>query len=94
MPLPKEDEKKYVRRLLESRLRILCNQGFYGSLLMHMNFAIDDSVKNVAADRRKIYFNPSFLDKLSNLELDFVMIHEVVHFSLRHNSRSSCNQEH
>ncbi len=88
MPLPKEEEKKYVRRLLESRLRILCNQGFYGSLLMHMNFAIDDSVKNVAADRRKIYFNPSFLDKLSNLELDFVMIHEVVHLSLRHNSRS------
>ena len=88
MPLPKEEEKKYVRRLLESRLRILCNQGFYGSLLMHMNFAIDDSVKNVAADRRKIYFNPSFLDKLSNLELDFVMIHEIVHLSLRHNSRS------
>ena len=88
MPLPKDEEKKYVRRLLESRLRILCNQGFYGSLLMHMNFAIDDSVKNVAADRRKIYFNPSFLDKLSNPELDFVMIHEVVHLSLRHNSRS------
>lgn len=88
MPLPKHEEKKYVRRLLESRLRILCNQGFYGSLLMHMDFAIDESVRNVAADRRKIYFNPSFLDRLSNLELDFVMIHEIVHLSLRHNSRS------
>ena len=88
MPLPKEKEKEYVKRILESRLRILCNQGFYGSLLMHMNFAIDENVKNVAADRRKIYFNPTFLDSISNTELDFVMIHEVVHLSLRHNSRS------
>ena len=87
MQLPEEEEKKYIQRLLESRLRILCKQGFYGSLLMHMEFAVDDTVNNVASDRKKIYFNPSFLDKLSNRELDFVVIHEVVHLSLRHNSR-------
>lgn len=88
MPLPKDEERKYVRRLLESRLRILCNQGFYGSLLMHMNFALDEDIRNVAADRRKIYFNPEFLDEINNRELDFIMIHQVLHLSLRHASRS------
>ncbi|MBR2788442.1 MAG: hypothetical protein IKD94_04700 [Erysipelotrichaceae bacterium] len=93
MQLPQEEEKKDIRRLLESRLRILCNQGFYGSLLMHMNFALDDKIKNVGADRRKIYFNPSFLDELTNRELDMIMIHEVVHLSLRHNSRSKAFED-
>ena len=87
MQLSKKEEAYFIRKLLESRLRILCKQGFYGSLLMHMEFALDESVRNVACDRRKIYFNPLFLDQISDKELDFVLIHEIVHLSLKHSSR-------
>ncbi len=93
MRSPDKDQKRYVRRLLESRLRILCRQGFYGSLLMHMEFRLDDTVGNVAADRRRISFNPGFLDAIDDKELDFVLIHEVVHLSLRHNSRRKACQD-
>ena len=36
MVLSDEKKKEYRKRLLLSRLRILCNNGFYGLLLMHM----------------------------------------------------------
>lgn len=87
MLLSKEEEKRYTKRLLESRLRILCTQGFYGTLLMHMNFALNNDIKNVSVDRNKMYFNPEFLDRLNNMELDFVLMHEITHLALRHNSR-------
>lgn len=80
------DEKKreYIRRLLLSRMRILCNNGFYGLLLMHMIYSIDVNCETAATDGRRIFFGPRFLDELSDSELDFVMMHEILHVVLQH----------
>lgn len=87
MLLSNEDKNKYMKRLLLSRLRILCNQGFYGTLLMHMGFVLDTSVKNVSANSKNIFINPEFLKRIDDKELDFVLIHEITHLSLKHNFR-------
>lgn len=87
MLLSSNQEKVLLKRLLTSRLRILCNQGFYGSLLMHMNFCLSDEIKSVGADSKKIYFNPEFLSSIKDKELDFVLIHEITHLAMRHNFR-------
>ena len=87
MQLTNEQEKRYTKKLIESRLRILCKYGFYGTLLMHMDFVLDQSIKSVSSDSKTLYFNPIFLDSLTKEELDLAMIHEVLHLSLRHNSR-------
>ncbi|MCR5614921.1 MAG: VWA-like domain-containing protein [Saccharofermentans sp.] len=79
-----EQKRGYVKRLLMSRMRILFTNGFYGLLLMHMEFAIDTRIKTACTDGRKIYFGPSFLSNLSDDELDFVMMHEVMHCALQH----------
>ena len=62
------DEKKneYVKRILISRMRILCNNGFYGLLLMHMAFSLDENCRTVATDGKRIVFSPDFLDKLND----------------------------
>lgn len=80
------DEKKreYIRRLLLSRMRILCNNGFYGLLLMHMIYSIDENCETAATDGRRIFFGPKFLDELSDPELDFIMMHEILHVVLQH----------
>ena len=65
-------------------MRILCNNGFYGLLLMHIVYALDESCKTAATDGMKIYFAPDFLDGLSDEELDFVMMHEILHVVLQH----------
>ncbi len=76
--------QEYVRRLLLSRMRLLCQNGFFGLLLMHMRFAVDEQLDTAATDGERILFGVSFLDDLSDKELDFVMMHEVMHVALKH----------
>ena len=84
MALSENKMKEYMKRLLMSRMRILVNNGFYGLLLMHMKFAIDERCDTAATDGIRIYFGPQFLDELNDAELDFVMMHEILHVVLQH----------
>ena len=79
---------EYMRRIMISRMRILSANGFYGLLLMHMRFALDGSVGTAATDGDRIYFAPAFLDELSDRELDFILMHEIMHVVLRHVART------
>ena len=84
MVLSDEKKRQFMKKLLMSRMRILVNNGFYGLLLMHMVYSIDESVENASTDGKRIMFNPSFLESLSDSELDFVLMHEILHVVLKH----------
>ena len=84
MVLSNEKKREYRKRLLMSRMRLLINHGFYGLLLMHMEFSLDEGCKTAATDGRRIYFHPDFLEVLNDTELDFVLMHEVLHVVLQH----------
>ncbi len=84
MVLSDEKIRGYIKRLLTSRMRILCNHGFYGLLLMHLTYTIDESAPTAYTDGFRIAFGPDFLDNLSDSELDFVMMHEIMHIVLQH----------
>lgn len=87
MAISEFKQREYVRKLLLSRMRVLCDNGFYGLLLMNMNFGLNDSIETAATDGEKIIFAPQFLEQLSESELDFVLMHEVLHTALRHVAR-------
>ena len=93
MALSEEKIKKYIQRLLLSRMRILCNHGFYGLLLMHMVYSIDENLDTAGTDGMRITFGSDFLDSLSDSELDFVMMHEILHVVLQHCLRED-NRDH
>lgn len=84
MELSDEKIREYMKRLLLSRMRILCNHGFYGLLLMHMIYSIDEGANTAYTDGERIAFGPEFLENLSDSELDFVMMHEILHVVLQH----------
>ncbi len=84
MALSEEKVREYMKRLLVARMRILCNHGFYGLLLMHMIYSIDEGAETAYTDGERIAFGPDFLDNLSDSELDFVMMHEILHVVLQH----------
>lgn len=84
MALSEEKIKGYIKRLLLSRMRILSNHGFFGLLLMHMVYAVDEKLDTAATDGVRITFGTEFLDELSDSELDFVMMHEIMHVVLQH----------
>ena len=87
MVLSDEEKRNYIRRLLLSRMRILSKHGFYGILLMHMEFALDESCDTAATNGIKIIFGPAFLESLDDRELDFIMMHEILHVVLQHCTR-------
>ena len=88
MALSDEKLRLYSRRLLLSRMRLLCSHGFYGLLLMHMIFSVDEEVETACTDGERIIFGTEFLEELSDSELDFVMMHEILHVVLRHCART------
>lgn len=81
------DEKKlkeYSRRILLTRLKLLCDNPFYGLLLMHISFSLTDDVELCGFKNKTIYYNPKFLDAANDDELRFSMEHEILHIALRH----------
>lgn len=84
MELSDQKIQAYTKRLLLSRLRLLTTNGFFGLLLMHTRFGLDEDCPTAYTDGRAIRFSPKFLNELSDRELDFVMMHEVMHIALRH----------
>ena len=86
--------KEYQRRLLLARIRILTNYGFYGIMLENMAFGLDSGCDTAYTDGEKICFSPKFMEYLSDSELDFVLMHEVMHVALKHCNRGlKYNQE-
>ena len=84
MALSDEKIRGYIQRLLLSRMRILCNHGFFGLLLMHMRYAVDENEETASTDGERITFGVDFLENLNDAELDFVMMHEIMHVVLQH----------
>ena len=84
MSLTSDEVKKYTQKLLLSRFRILNRHGFYGLLLMHMGFGLDEACDTAYTDGYRINFSPVFLESLSNDEVDFVLMHEILHVVLKH----------
>lgn len=84
MALSESKIKGCIKRLLLSRMRILYNHGFYGLLLMHMIYAVSEEIETACTDGVRINFGIDFLDSLSDSELDFVTMHEILHVVLQH----------
>lgn len=84
MELSSKKIKEYTKRLMLSKMRILCNNGFYGLLLMHMKYGLDAECGTAYTDGKVIRFDPKFLDELNDDELDFIMMHEILHVALQH----------
>jgi len=86
--------KEITRKIMISRMRLLVNNGFYGLLLMHMKISLGTEYDTAWTDcKERIYFNPEFVDRLSDRELDYALMHQVIHAALRHGSRRGDYEE-
>lgn len=93
MDISKDKQREYMRRILIARMKILTNNGFFGLLLMNMKIALDDTIGTAATDGERIFFDPAFLDEISDSELIFVLMHEIMHVVLKHSFRTGSRDE-
>ena len=70
-----------------ARMRLLCDNGFFGLLLMHTKMGLSEKYPTCYNNGSCIFFNPDFLDKISDDELKYVLMHEILHIVLHHLER-------
>lgn len=82
-----------TKRLQSARQRLLLRYPFYGMLLMHMKFVLDKSCETSYTDGMRMGFHPDYLSKLSDDELEFILMHEGLHTALGHPFRAQANYD-
>lgn len=82
-----------IKRLQNARLSLMSKQPFYALLLMNMKFALDLSCETAYTDGDRVAFNPDFMNEIDDNELEFVLMHEVLHAALAHPFRHQSEYE-
>lgn len=82
-----------IKRLQNARLSLMAKQPFYALLLMNMKFALDLSCETAYTDGNRVAFNPDFMEDIDDGELEFVLMHEVLHAALAHPFRHQSDYE-
>lgn len=81
--MEQENIRQIALRLIKLRSEILKTYPFFGRLLLRMPFGIREC-ETAYTDMRRIVFDPDFVQRLSDDELCFVMLHELMHCVLKH----------
>lgn len=72
-----------VRRMTEARAALLRENPFFGHLSMRLQLACAPC-ETACTDGSRLIFDPDFAEKLSDRELQFVILHELMHCVLEH----------
>ena len=85
--LTPEEISKLTLRLAKGKTSLVLEHPFIGTIAMNMPFELDFWLPTAGTDGTKVYFNPDFIDTLTDEELKFLIAHECMHPMLEHNYR-------
>ena len=63
------------------------SHSFFGVILHDLKFVFNTSIDTFTTDGKTIFFNPYYLNDLSEYELDICILHILIHISLKHHLR-------
>ncbi len=68
--------------------RLLVKYPFFGSVVANSNFIAEPAVATAGTDGKTIYYNPNFMESITDEEQMFVFAHEICHIAFDHIFRS------
>lgn len=77
------------QKVIDARVKLVINEPFFGNIALRFNLEEDASQPTAYVDGKKIGYNPSFIDGLSDAEVVGLIAHEVLHVALGHVWRAS-----
>ena len=87
------DQKKVAvtaKRMTDARAKLIRDNPFFGHLAMSLQLACG-SCGTACTDGERLVFDPDFAEALrSDQEMEFVILHEVLHCVLEHCTRRGC----
>lgn len=76
-----------AKRMAEARAALIRDNPFFGYLSLHLQLTCAPC-STAATDGSRLYFDPEFAEKLkSDREMEFVILHEILHCVLEHCTR-------
>lgn len=92
----KDIHEKLLNGIQSMLIDLKINLPYYGEFNLFVNFHEQESVGtcgvNVSAKGMNFYYNPKFLDKLSQKEVNFITLHEDFHLLFNHPRRTVTGQ--
>lgn len=83
-----EQRKNRLKKLLQqSRYRLMTRSEELAAPLKDMLFVATKDVWHMSTNGACIYFDPDWLQRLGNTELDFILSHQLMHIALGHIER-------
>jgi predicted metal-dependent peptidase len=73
-----------AERVIKSRVKLLKNSPFFGTLLFHAQVKESENIPTAATNGQSIFFNKDFSDTLDDETFQGILIHEVLHAALLH----------
>lgn len=67
--------------------RLLVKYPLFGSVVANSNFINDSSVGAAGTDGKNIYYNPNFVESITDEEQTFIFAHEICHIAFDHINR-------
>lgn len=77
------------QKLMRFKMDLLRELPFYGDIVMRLPIVADPRIQTACTDGYTIRYNPSFFEKHSERENNFIIMHEIFHVLLGHNVRSA-----
>lgn len=68
--------------------RLLVKYPFFGSVVANSNFIAEPAVATAGTDGKTIYYNPNFIESITDDQKTFIFAHEICHIAFEHIFRS------
>ena len=74
-------------RLVKSRVKLLRESPFFGTLLLNAPYRVTDDISTAATDGGTLMLNPTFMESQTQEHFQSILLHEVLHMALEHIER-------
>jgi predicted metal-dependent peptidase len=81
------DLSKVKLKLAKAKTALILEHPFVGTIAIGMPFEFDENIPTAATNGKRIKFNPTFVNELTDEEVKFLVAHECFHPMLEHNFR-------
>ena len=84
------------KKIAAARTKLILDKPFLGALVLRLGLKPSSAswCKTIGTDTKHIYYNPTYIDALTSVELQFVLSHEALHCALSHFTRRQSRVRH
>ena len=74
-------------KIQKARTQLVIGHPFFAALALRLNMVETDTVETMATDGKNIYYNPKFVESMTDAEVQGVIAHEALHPGFLHHTR-------